>query len=93
MKGKKDYQLRTQKVGGSSHSDIFRAPDLGIELLVLPLPHLTPQLLLLTNCKLGLSHGQLQLLLLAAGEGVELFCQWARGSFPAVVLKVLEVLG
>ena len=74
MKGKEDYQLRTQKVEGSDHSDIFKAPDLSTKLLVLTLSHLTPRLLLLTNCKLGLSHGQLQLLLLAAGEGVELFC-------------------
>ena len=49
MKGKKDYQLRTQKVGDSGHSDIFRAPDLGTELLVLPLPQLPPRLLPLTN--------------------------------------------
>ena len=93
MKGKKDYQLRTQNVGGSGHSDIFRAPVLGTELLVLLLSHLIPRLLLLTNCKLGLSHGQLQLLLFIAGEGVELFCQRARGFFLAVVLEVLEVLG
>ena len=87
MKGKKDYQLMTQKVGGSGHSDIFRAPALGTELLALLLSHLTSRLLLLTSCKLGLSYGQLQLLLLAAGEGVELFCQRARGSFPGVVLE------
>jgi len=84
---------RHKRLGNSGHSDIIRAPDLSTKLLVLPLSQLTPRLLLLTNSKSGLSHGQLQLLLLAAGEGVELSCQRARGSFPAVVLEVLEVLG
>ena len=82
-----------KRLGNSSHSDIIRAPDLGTELLVLPLSQLTPRFLLLTNSKPGLSHIQLQLLLLAAREGVEVSCQRARGSFQAVVLKVLEALG
>ena len=66
--GKEDYQLRMQKVGGSGHSEIFRAHVLSTELLVLPLSHLTPWFLLLTNCKLGLSHGRFQLLPLIAGR-------------------------
>jgi len=42
-------------LGGSGRRDIFRAPDLGAELLVLSLSHLMSRLLLLTNCKLCLS--------------------------------------
>ena len=80
-------------MGNSGHSDIISALDLGTKLLVLPLSQLTPRLLLLTNSKPGLSHYQLQLLLLVAGEGVQLSCQLDRGFFPAVVLEVLVVLG
>ena len=66
-------------------------PDVGIHLL--SLLHLTPQLLLLTNYKLGL----FQLLPFsitnhAARARVGLFCQRIVGSFSVVGLEVLLVL-
>jgi len=89
---KKFTKLGHNKLGLTVSGGTFRVfvPDIGLH--ILPLLHLMPRLLLLTNYRLG----PFQLLSFsiidhAAGPRVKFFCQRVLVSFSVVGLEVLGV--